>query len=155
MKKLFLLMLCAAMALSMTACGEKKDDETANILQQYYQNDDVYYSHLADHYEFRLPNFWKGKHIIDVFKGREDFYEVTSYDTDGTGLLFSIIEYEDESYKKDLKGKNYTYLGHSELYNLHFVLLLPDEEKYVEEATEQYADLKKGINIAKSTFTIY
>ena len=155
MKKLLLLMLCALMALSMTACTKKADDQTTNVLLEYYENDDAYYSHITDHYQFRLPNFWKGKHVIDVFKGREDFYEINSYDTDGTGLLFSVLEYEDKAYKKDLKGKNYTYLGYSELYKLHFVMLFPDEENFTQDAQEQYEDLKKGLKVAKSTFTIY
>lgn len=153
-KKTLSVFLLVLMILPQTACtkANQNDNKLDERVEQYYQNDEFYYDYKTNHYKFRLPKYWKGKYIVSVTERREDFYESNSYDKDETGLLFSILEYEDKSYKKDLKGRDYIYLGYDKRFELHYIFLMPEEEKYPEEFKEQYEALKEGIHIAKRTF---
>ena len=141
------------MSFCFTSCNKQKTDNAVNEnLQKHYQSDEFYYDYKTNHYKFRLPKFWKGKYNVSVLTHREDFYEVNSFNKDETGLLFSILEYEDESYKTELDGKNYTYLCYDKRFELHYIFLLPDEEIYPEEFAQDYNALKEGVHIAKATF---
>ena len=152
-KKFTAALMAAAVMLSLCACGrqEQETDKIDEDLAGYYQLD-MYYDYKTNHYKFRLPEFWKGKYNVLVSTHREDFYEVNSYERDETGLLFSILEYEDDSYKEELEGKNYEFLCYDERFELNYILLMPDEEIFPEEFAVQYNELKKGIKVVKATF---
>lgn len=153
-KRIMAILIGSSIMLSLCACGKQEQQETEKTdesIASYYQLD-MYYDYKTNHYKFRLPDFWKGKYNVVVSKHREDFYEINSYEKDESGLLFSILEYEDDSYKKELEGKDYTHLCYDERFELNYVLLMPDEETVPEEYREQYDELKKGIEVVKATF---
>lgn len=142
------------MIFSLSACGfggtEEKDSEYKTALMNHYKNNDFYFTYDNDHYTFRLPKFWEGKYITSVSEGREDFYQASSYEEDGSGLLFSIYEYKDESYKNELE--NYTYLAYDKYYKLHYVMVIPEGEEVSEENKEEYDELSGAMDIIIDTF---
>ncbi len=153
MKKILTLFLTVPFILSAVSCSKTEEpakNETNSELLQYYENTDIYFDYKTNHYKFRLPEYWKGKFTVETKKGVENFYETNSFDADGSGLIFSVYEFEDESYKKELT--NYTYLCYDERFELHYVLTTPETPQYVAEFEETYNELVKAINIVKATF---
>ncbi len=151
MKKFIALFMIGAMLLSVSACKKEEPKQQENsALLEYYENDEAYFDYKTNHYKFRMPIYWKGKFMTLVSAHREDFYLQSAYDADGTGLAFSILEYEDESYKKELE--NYTYLCYDARFELHYVLVEPQEEICPEEYMEEYQKLRRIVGIVKSTF---
>ena len=148
MKKL--LAVFVLFSLMLVGCASEKEIEKNETLLKYYETSEEYFDYESTFFDFRLPEFWRGKYIVDVFENHEDFYEITSFDEDGTGLLFSIYAYDDKSYKKD--HKNYQYLDYHEDLQKHYILVYPDEEKYIESAKEVYSDLKEAISVILYTF---
>ena len=150
MKKL--LAVLVLLSLMLVGCTSEKEIKKNETLLKYYETSEDYFDYKSTFFDFRIPQFWRGKFIADVFDNHEDFYEITSYEEDGTGLLFSIYAYDDKSYKKE--HDNYRYLAYHEDLQKHYVLVYPDEEKYIESAEEVYNDLKEAISIVLYTFKI-
>ncbi|MDY3929836.1 MAG: hypothetical protein SOZ34_10820 [Clostridia bacterium] len=155
MKRFIALLIAAATIISASACTSTDDEsgvktETNSALLEYYKNDEAYFDYKTNHYKFRIPTYWKGKFTTVVSEHREDFYLQSAYDTDETGLAFSILEYEDKRYKRELK--NYTYLCYDKRFELHYILVEPEEEICPEEYKEEYEKLRKIVPIVKNTF---
>ena len=150
MKKLVAVFLL--FSLMLVGCASEKEIKKNETLLKYYETSEEYFDYKSVFYDFRLPQFWSGKYIVDVSENREDFYEVTSYEEDGTGLLFSIYAYDDKSYKKE--HDNYRYLAYHEDLGKHYIFVYPEEEKYIETAQQVYNDLKLGLSIVLYTFKI-
>ncbi|MBQ3038784.1 MAG: hypothetical protein IJD30_06380 [Clostridia bacterium] len=150
MKKIITLILTISILLTLCSCKTDTPAKPANpdLLKHYYT--DIYHDYKTKHYKFRLPEFWKGKYVSVVSQGREDFYEADSYSTDESGLLFSIHEYEDKSYQRELD--NYTYLCYDKRFDLHYVMTIPETPSYNAEYEEVYNDLAKAIPIVIATF---
>lgn len=53
---------------------------------------------ITDDFSFVVPARWAGKCIILQDDDRLDMYDKTAYETDRSGLMFSIITYSDDSY---------------------------------------------------------
>ena len=150
MKKLVAVFLL--FSLMLVGCASEKEIKKNETLLKYYETSEEYFDYKSVFYDFRLPQFWSGKYIVDVSENREDFYEVTSYEEDGTGLLFSIYAYDDKSYKKE--HDSYRYLAYHEDLGKHYIFVYPEEEKYIETAQQVYNDLKLGLSIVLYTFKI-
>ncbi len=150
MKKLFTVFISIVMLTLISACGGEKEIKKNETLLKYYETSEEYFDYDSTFFDFRLPLYWKGKYVVDVFADHEDFYEKTSYDEDGTGLVFSIYAYDDKSYKKE--HKNYRYLDYHDDLEKHYILVYPDEEKYIESAQEVYNDLKEAFSVILYTF---
>lgn len=139
-------------SLMLVGCASEKEIKKNETLLEYYETSEEYFDYKSVFFDFRLPEFWKGKYVVDVFENHEDFYEQTSFEEDGTGLLFSIYAYDDKSYKKE--HDNYRYLGYHEDLGKHYIFVYPDEEKYIEGAQEVYNDLKEALSVVLYTFKI-
>ena len=153
-KKIILLILAATFAVLPSGCGKREPDYDPQISKErmeYYESD-LFAEYKTNHYKFRMPEYWKGKYAVESKLHREDFYEINSYNKDESGLLFSVLEYEDNSYKNDLKGKNYTYMCYDKRFDLNYIILIPDEAVYPEEFKEQYDALNNALSIIKATF---
>lgn len=150
MKKLLAVLILIPLLL--VGCSGEKTIKKNETLLKYYETSEEYFDYKSTFYDFRLPQYWQGRYIVDVFEDHEDFYEITSYEEDGTGLVFSIYAYDDKSYKKN--HKNYTYLGYNEDLEKTYVLVYPDEETYIEGSEEVYNNLKMAIQIVLYTFKI-
>ena len=138
-------------SLLLTACKPaEKPIEKNETLLKYYETSEEYFDYISPFFTFRLPEYWQNKYFVDIFADHEDFYEMTSYDENGTGLIFSIYSYEDDSYKNN--HENYRYLCYSEDAKKHYVIVYPDEEKYIESAKQVYSDLKESISVVLYTF---
>lgn len=150
MKKLVMCFLAASLLLAGCSDGEKKIEKNETILK-YYETSEDYFDYKSKFFDFRLPGYWEGKFVVDVFENHEDFYEKTSFNEDGTGLVFSIYSYDDKSYKK--KHKSYRRLSYNEELGKYYILVYPDEEKYIESAEKTYIDMKEAISVVLYTFT--
>lgn len=153
--KFFKLTAMVLVLVSLISCGKTTFDTPyleANPISEntakYYELD-LFYDYDSQHYKFRLPEYWKGKFFVEVNTHREDFYEINSHETDSSGLLFSIYEYEDTSYRDHFE--NYTYILYDKRYELHYIMVTPDEDKYVQEFETEYKNLKNTIPIILST----
>lgn len=149
MKRLVICFVAVSLLLAGCSAGEKKIEKNETILK-YYETSEDYFDYKSKFFDFRLPRYWESKFVVDVFENHEDFYEKTSFNEDGTGLVFSIYEYDDKSYRK--KHKNYRYLCSNEELGKHYVLVYPDEEKYIEDAKTTYIDMKEAISVVLYTF---
>ncbi len=150
MKKLVAVFVLFSLVL--VGCASEKEIKKNETLLKYYETSEEYFDYKSTFFDFRLPRYWNGKYIVDVYENHEDFYEETSFEEDGTGLVFSIYAYGDKSYKK--MHDNYQYLGYHEDLQKYYVLVYPDEEKYIESAKDVYNDLKQGISIVLYTFNL-
>lgn len=153
-KKIISAISAAILTISASSCGKKDEPYKANIsrdMMNYYESD-LFAQYKTDHYKFRMPEYWEGKYVTESKLHCENFYEINSYDKDETGLLFSILEYEDDSYKKDLKGKNYTFMCYDKRFDLNYIMLFPDEIVCPEEYRELYDKLNDSVSIIKATF---
>ena len=150
MKKIFTILSVISILLTLCSCKTDTPREPASPELLQYYNHDMYYDYKTNHYKFRLPEFWKNKYITVVSQGREDFYEINSYNADESGLLFSIHEYADKSYQKELK--DYTYLCYDKRFELYYILTTPETPSYNAEFEEAYNDLVKAVPIVISTF---
>lgn len=137
-------------SLMMVGCTSEKEIKKNETLLKYYETSEDYFDYKSIFFDFRLPVFWRGKYIVDVHENHEDFYEMTSFEEDGTGLLFSIYAYDDKSYKKE--HNDYRYLAYHEDLGKHYIFVYPDEEKYIESAEQVYNDLKEALSIVLYTF---
>ena len=150
MKKLLTVLIL--ISLFLVGCSGEKTIKKNETLLRYYETSEEYFDYTSTVFHLRLPEYWRGKFIVDVFEDHEDFYEKTSYEEDGTGLVFSIYSYEDKSYKKN--HKNYKYLCYDEDSGKHYVLVYPDKETYIESSEEVYNNLKGAISIVLYTFKV-
>lgn len=150
MNKFFTVITTISILLTLCSCKTDTPPKSASPELLSYYNTDIFYDYKTNHYKFRLPEYWKDKYITVVSQGREDFYEINSYNSDENGLLFSIHEYEDKSYQKELE--DYTYLCYDKRYELHYVLTSPETPEYTAEYEEAYNDLIKAVPIVISTF---
>ncbi|MBR3791519.1 MAG: hypothetical protein IKK18_02350 [Clostridia bacterium] len=151
MKKLFAGLLLLTMLIIASGCSEKGVEKNETVLK-YYETSEEYFDYNSTFFDFRLPLYWQGKFVADIFADHEDFYEITSYEENGTGLVFSIYAYDDKSYKKE--HKNYRYLGYHDELRKHYIFVYPDEEKYIESAEEVYNNLKEAYSVILYTFNI-
>ncbi len=152
MKKLLTVFVSISLLIISCGCSNEKEIKKNETLLKYYETSEEYFDYESTFFDFRLPTYWTGKFVVDVYENHEDFYEKTSFDENGTGLVFSIYAYEDKSYKKE--HDNYRYLCYSEDLEKHYVLVYPDEETYIESAQEIYNNLKEAISIVLYTFDI-
>lgn len=150
MKKLFASLIALTMLIIASGCSDNKEVEKNETVLKYYETSEEYFDYKSTFFDFRLPLYWQGKFVADIFADHEDFYEKTSYDEDGTGLVFSIYAYDDKSYKKE--HKNYRYLDYHEELGKHYIFVYPDEEKYIESAQEVYNNLKLAYSVILYTF---
>ena len=134
-----------------TSADEKQIEKNETLLK-YYQTSEEYFDYKSIFFDFRLPNYWQGNYVVDVFADHEDFYEKDSYNENGTGLVFSIYAYDDKSYKKN--HENYRYLCYSEELEKHYLLVYPDEETYIESAEATYNGMKEAISVVLYTFKV-
>ena len=58
---------------------------------------------ITDDFSFKMPDGWSGNCVMVADGSSYEIYNKTAYEEDGSGLLFSIICYEDVDYQ-DLKG---------------------------------------------------
>ena len=152
MKRIITAFISILLLLVGCGCTEEKQIEKNETILKYYETSEEYFDYESTFFDFRLPNYWKGKYTVDVFADHEDFYEKDSYNENGTGLVFSIYSYGDKSYRKN--HKNYKYLCYSEELEKHYVLVYPDEETYIENAQTTYNDMKEAISIVLYTFKV-
>lgn len=150
LKKVLILGVVIASLLSVCSCSENNKEEISESLLQHYKNDDFYFDYKTPHYKFRLPMFWENKFTVVSTKGREDFYYTNAYEQDESGLLFSIYEYKDKSYKKELK--DYTYLCFDKRFNLHYCMTIPESSQCPEEFLEEFEQMKMGVPMVETTF---
>ena len=147
MKKTLSLLLTIISLLSFSACSDNGRSEISTGLKQHYQNNDLYFDYTTRDYNFRLPKYWEGRYIVEVSENSEKFYEINSYNKNETGLLFTIKQYEDNSYTK---LKNYKILGKNA--KTSYILELDENEIFEAEFEEDFKSLKKGISVIISTF---
>ncbi len=150
MKKILSLLTAVSISLSCGSCSLKPENKMSEAILEYYNNDDFYYSYSTSHYTFRLPEYWKSKFISEKQDNCENFYEINSYEENESGLLFSVYEYSDKSYKKELE--DYVYLAYDKYYKLHYVMTIPKTPFYPESCKEEYENLFGALSIIRSTF---
>ncbi len=150
MKKIVTVFISILMLLAICGCTEEKEIKKNETLLEYYEKSEEYFDYDSTFFDFRLPLYWKGKYVIDVYSDHEDFYEKSSFDENGTGLVFSIYAYDDKSYRKDFD--NYRYLDYHDDLQKHYILVYPDKEEYIESAKEVYNNLKDSISVVLYTF---
>lgn len=138
--------------LMLTSCtsNQAPAEPTPSPIAEHYTHDSIYFDYTTNHYKFRLPLYWQGKFMAIVSKGREDFYEINSYDTDESGLLFSIHEYADKSFENELT--NYKLLCYDKRFELYYVMTTPETPTYAAEYENEYKELEKGVHIVTATF---
>lgn len=150
MKKIISVLISISLLLLSCGCSEEKTIKKNETLLKYYETSEEYFDYVSSAFGFRLPKYWRGKYFVDVYSDHEDYYELKSYNENGTGLLFSIYSYDDKSYKKE--HKDYQYMYYNENLKKHYVLVYPEKEEYVEENKEIYNNLKEAISIVLYTF---
>lgn len=151
MKKIYAVILSVLMLIPLSACSSDEPVKKNGTLLNYYETSEEYFDYINPSYSFRLPVYWKGKFAVEVYNDHEDFYEKTSYEENGTGLVFSIYSYDDKSYKKE--HKKYEYLLYDETNQKHYILAYPKNEEYKEDSKKVYEDLKMAIQIIQYTFS--
>ena len=152
MKKIIMVFVLIPLLLAGCTSADEKQIEKNETLLKYYQTSEEYFDYKSIFFDFRLPNYWQGNYVVDVFADHEDFYEKDSYNENGTGLVFSIYAYDDKSYKKN--HENYRYLCYSEELEKHYLLVYPDEETYIESAEATYNGMKEAISVVLYTFKV-
>lgn len=150
MKKILSLLTAISISISCSSCNINSENKVSESILEYYNSDDFYYSYSTSHYTFRLPEYWKSKFVTETKNNCEKFYEINSYEENESGLLFSIYEYSDKSYKKELD--NYIYLAYDKYYKLHYVMTIPETPSYSETYREEYENLSGALSIIQATF---
>ena len=64
---------------------------------------------ITDDFSFKMPDGWSGNCVMVADGSSYEIYNKTAYEEDGSGLLFSIICYEDVEYQdlEDTTSREY------------------------------------------------
>ncbi len=102
---------------------------------------------ITDDFSFKMPSGWSGNCVIVPGESVYEIYDKIAYEEDGSGLLFSIICYEDVDYK-DLQGCSI--LG---FYDNKTYILEPEYKDYLEDtSSKEYKSCQEATKVLKKSF---
>lgn len=105
---------------------------------------------ITDNFSFKVPEGWAGN-CVAVHNGSSlELYNKSDYDADGSGLLFTIVPFEDSSYQ-DLT--NYCVLGFCG--NTTYVLKEDYHDTYTDTSSSEYQGCKEAVKALTKNFVSF
>lgn len=105
---------------------------------------------ITEDFSFKVPESWTGCSVVIQYEGSLEIYNKNDYETDGSGLLFTIAAYEDSDYK-DLEG--YSILGFCD--NMTYVLVNDYTSTYEDSESAEYQACKEAVKTLKKSFVSF
>ena len=153
MKRLFFCCIFLLIILMFAGCGNSnKTNESTSETTTNVTTEKVEISILdTEYYTLKIPNSWNDKYFCETIDGEMYsyslyFYEKTSREDTGGGLLFSInlmTVYQDYT-----TYPNYDFLGSLDVYRIgcyNLIVMYPTDMQYDENTAEEYIKLSKDI----------
>lgn len=105
---------------------------------------------ITDDFSFKVPEGWAGCSVVVQGENTLELYNKTSYDTDGSGLLFTIVTYDNSDYQ-DLT--DYSILGFCG--NSTYILMNDYISTYQDSASSEYQACKDAVKTLKKSFVSF
>ena len=106
---------------------------------------------ITDNFSFKIPEGWNGNCVAVPDETSLSLYNKTLYETDGSGLLFTIAAYEDSSYE-DLYS--YSILGFGSG-TTTYVLIDNYIDTFEDSESAEYQSCKSSVKSLKKSFVTF